>query len=275
MPRLKRWIDRAREAAHTRLPEDVLDAGRRIRNSVAEHAPAPVRDAIERYVPEHAPEPESERTEPSTAATPAGDAPRSPTPKTHDQATIDDDNGPGVVVYATSAEAESVANIRAVFAKHDIHVREIDLATQPKYARQIAGDTGVFVPPYVYIGGRFWGDEFDIIAIDAEGDLVKIVEGRTDEIGETARRIGHVHESFSDALTVENIIERLRAGHILCVDDLDCWLESDSDGERLFYQGAPHPGSELERVADEISTQAESGELEAQWRFEPEVAIVG
>ena len=260
MARFKNLIDKARDAAQSHLPDEVLEAGRKLRNTVVEHAPDSVRDAIERYAPEN-PEPEPE---PGLEA-------KDP----HPLSDPEDPDDARVIVYATLEEREAVDRIRGVFAKHDVRVREIDLAAQPKMARQIAGDTGVFVPPYVFIGGRFWGAEFDIISLDADGDLMKVVEGRLDEISESARRIGHVHESFSDALTAENIIERLKLGHILCVDDLDCWYEHDKDGERLFYQGAPRAAEDLPAVAEEIAQAAEQDQVSAQWRFEVEVHLHG
>ncbi len=251
MPDLKRWIDRAREAAEEHLPGDVLAAGRRLRSTVVEHAPAPVRDAIERYVPAHA------------GAEAADD----------DSAVEQDPEEAPVIIYATTKEAESVARIREIFARNDIRVREVDLEAIPKMARQIAGDTKVFVPPYVYIGGRFWGAEFDILSLDAEGDLLKVTEGRLDEISDEARRIGHVHESFSDALTRENVLDRLKRGHILCIDDLDCWYERDKAGERFYYQGRPHPIDLMDQVADEIAEAAEDEDIDARWRLEPEVQL--
>jgi glutaredoxin len=252
MPRLKKWIDRARDAAESRLPEEVIDAGRKLRDTVVERTPDRVRDVIEQY-----------------AGAPEDGAP------VPDEGSEEDPDDSAVIIYATLEEADSVKRIREVFVRNDIHVREVDLAAQPKMARQIAQKTNVFVPPYVFIGGRFWGAEFDIITLEAEGDLHKVVEGRLDEIGDQAKRIGHVHESFSDALTVENIIDRLKQGHILCIDELDCWFEPDKDGGRLFYQGAPHGGDELDTIAAEIQRAAEADEIDAQWRFEPEVNLAG
>lgn len=253
MANLKRWIDRARQAAEEHLPPDVVEAGKKLRSTVVDRAPASVRDAIERYVPE---------SQPPTASADESQA-----------GTAEDPDDAPVVIYATLAEAESVGRIREIFARNDVHVREVDLEAIPQMARQIAQDTNVFVPPYVFIGGRFWGAEFDVLSLESEGDLLKVVEGRLGEISEEARRIGHVHESFSDALTKENIIERLRRGHILCIDDLDCWYESDKNGERFFYQGGVEPIERLAEVAAQIERAAETDELDAQWRFEPEVSL--
>jgi hypothetical protein len=205
------------------------------------------RDAVERRLP-GAPEP-------SRKATPK------PPPEE-----------PAVVVYATLAEAEAVARIKAIFARHDAIVRQIDLATEPKVARQIAQDTGVFVPPYVFVGGRFWGAEYDVLSLDESGDLPKILHGRLSELSAQARRIGRVRESFSDAMTSENILDRLRRGHILCVDDLDCWFEPDEGEGRLYYEGGAHPGSELPALAERVAAAIEAG-AEAAWRFEPEIKL--
>lgn len=252
MSRVKRWIDRAREAAQEHLPDEVVQTGRRIRDSVVEHAPAGVRDVIDHYV---------------------GDAPEAaaaPTPGDTDQ----DDETVVVTVHATDAEADAVASIRATFAEANVPIREVDLTHEPKMARQIARQTGVMVPPYVFIRGRFWGAQYEIESLVAGGDLQKIVDGQLDGISETARRIGGIHDSFSDAMTVENIVDRLRRGHILCVDDLDCWLERDRSGaEHLYYEGAPHPIAELEAIATRIAAEVAAGDVEASWRFEPEVHL--
>ena len=47
---LKRLLDKARKAAEERLPADVLEAGRRLRDRILEHAPEPVAEAVARYV---------------------------------------------------------------------------------------------------------------------------------------------------------------------------------------------------------------------------------
>jgi glutaredoxin len=249
MATLRRWLDRAKDAAREHVPEPLLDVGRRLRVRVAEHVPSAMQRVLD--------------------GTPAAEPrpPDAPGPK------LDDAEDAPVVVYATLVERESVLRIREIFRRAGVRVREIDLAAHPRVAQQLAGDTGVQVPPYVYIGGRFWGAEYDILSLEATGDLLPIVEGRLDEISPEARRIGKVRGTYSDDLSVANILERLQLGHILRLDDLDCWLELERGQERLFYQGAPRPVGDLHGIAEEIARAAEAGEIQAEWRFEPEVKL--
>jgi glutaredoxin len=49
--------------------------------------------------------------------------------------------------------------------------RRQNLHQQPREALQIASMTGVMVPPYVYIHGRFWGGEGEMESLLALGEL--------------------------------------------------------------------------------------------------------
>ena len=105
-------------------------------------------------------------------------------------------------------------------------------------------------------------------------DLEAVVANRLDEISDEARRIGHVHESYSDEISVANILTRWRLGHILCVDDLDSWYEVERGGaERFYYQGGPRPVEDMPTVAEEIVRGVEAEDFEAVWMLEPSVHL--
>lgn len=180
-----------------------------------------------------------------------------------------------VVIYATQAEKDAVAEIVAMFETIDTTIRIMDLDREPPQTkRQLAGLTDVMVPPYVYINGRHWGGQYEVAALAATGDLPAVVANRIDEIGPEARRIGKLHATYSDALTVDNIIERWRLGHILCVDDLDAWFEVDKDGvERFFAEGGPQGIARMAEFAREIATRSDTGEIDAQWRLDTVVHL--
>jgi glutaredoxin len=378
---LKDLLERARRMAEQHLPEDVLDAGRKLGRTVAAHAPAPLAEVIDQLIGEpeptgdaskgevakgeaskDAPKPEPEgtkaegakveaATEPaskrdapkSEAAKPASkrDAPKSEAAKPGSEAAKPGSeavkpgseavkpDAPGseaaksdaptpsepvaarshatpgsiaavrredpeavlarvkakaerglkpedrlVVVYATPAEDEEVRAIMAILSTIEAEVRHNDLRREPQTARQLAKLTGVMVPPYVFINGRHWGNRYDLESLAAWGDLPLVVANLLDEISPEARRMGRVHESFSDEISVDNILTRWKLGHILCVDDLDSWYEVDRDQEeRFFYQGGPHPAEEMPAVAAEIVRAVEAGELEAVWQLEPSVHL--
>lgn len=372
---LKDLLDRARRMAEQHLPEDVLDAGRKLGRTVAAHAPAPLAEVIDQLIGE--PEPggdaassdgsktEAEGAKTAGAKAEAASAPVSKTDAstgdaakgeaaegeaaardatereaakgeaakrdaakgeaTEGEAAAGDASKPEaatrstqtagtaarspatpssvaavrredpeavlarvkakaerglkpedrlVVVYATPAEDEEVQAIMAILSTIEAEVRQNDLRREPQTARQLAELTGVMVPPYVFINGRHWGNRYDLESLAAWGDLPLVVANLLDEISPEARRMGCVHESFSDEISVENILTRWKLGHILCVDDLDSWYEVDRDqSERFFYQGGPHPVEEMPAVAAEIVRAVEAGELEAVWQLEPSVHL--
>jgi glutaredoxin len=311
MVSLKGWIDKARRVAADRLPPEVTDAGRRVRDRVVESAPAPIADIISRVLPvsetgvDRPPDtPEIVSAEPASATQPTSDATASAaqpasaagsvstTPSTVapesqptrredvlDRVRTKADKGLKpedrlVVIYATQEEAETVTEIRAQLRNVETTIREFDLAKEPQTRKQIAELSGVMVPPYVFINGRYWGSLYEITALAETGDLEKVVANRLDELGDEARRIGKVHESYSDELSVENIVARWKAGHILCVDDLDSWYEIDRDGtERFFYQGGPRSVDEMPQIAREIAQGVEREEVEVSWLLDPAVQL--
>jgi glutaredoxin len=265
---LKGWIDRARKAAREHLPEDVISAGRRLRDRLVgeEDRGPPAARADE--PPATSP---SEPAEPAAAQREADALARFKQKAEHGLKPEDQ----LVVVYFTREVDDDVAAIRASLSGLSATVREMDLGREPpQTSRQLAELTGVMVPPYVYINGRYWGGRYEIETLAASGDLEAVVANRLDEIGDEARRIGKIRESFSDEITVENLLGRWKLGHILCVDDLDAWYEVDKDGtERFFYQGAAHSADQMPRIAEEIVRAVDEEEIEAVWQLEPSVHI--
>ncbi|MEM9455323.1 MAG: hypothetical protein AAGF11_14165 [Myxococcota bacterium] len=356
----KDLLDRAKRVAEEHLPEDVLEAGRKLGRSVAAHAPAPLAEVInyvadeseqakaeaeakareeartradatpERKAPEatdeasattadaaqsqrdtvlerakkSAPDPDAKPSQTITAEVEAvGNEPvqSSSAPPSEVKTEVPEQSsqiGPLredpravlervktkaerglkpedrlVVIYATPDEQEDVAAIETILEKVEAEVRHNDLRREPQTARQLAKLTGVMVPPYVFINGRHWGNRYDLESLAASGDLPLVVANRLDEISDEARRIGHLQQSFSDEISVQNILARWRQGHILCVDDLDAWFESDRDGERFYYQGGPRPVEDMPAVAAEIVAAVEAEEYEAVWQLEPSVHL--
>jgi glutaredoxin len=360
---LKDLLDRARKIAEQHLPEDVLDAGRKLGRTVAAHAPAPLAEVIDYVIGEpekqsaaakgeaagseaskREAEPEAAEIEAAIAETvelegararAAGPEPEAANPKTVEPAaaklhaaapeagsaeTVKPEGAklhaaepsaarieaptpsladvrredPAavlarvkakaerglkpedrlVVVYATPDEDEDVRAIMETLSTIEAEVRQSDLRREPQTARQLAKLTGVMVPPYVFINGRHWGNRYDLESLAASGDLPRVVANLLDELSPEARRMGHVRESWSDELSVENILQRWKLGHILCVDDLDSWYEVDRDHqERFFYQGGPHPVDDMPAVAMEIVRAVEAGDFEAVWQLEPSVQL--
>jgi len=273
MDRWKRWIDRARKVAEENLPQRVVDAGRKLIDDVAEVAPTRLAEVLGRGPA-------------TTTSATMKESPRDSAHTFEDRAEILDrvrakaEHGLKpedrvVVIYATRAEAEAVAEIHQALAGIETTVRDMDLAKEPpQTATQLAKLTGVMVPPYVYINGRYWGAQYEMISLRASGDLESVVANRLDELSPEARRVGKLHESYSDAISVANMLERWKLGHILSVDDLDAWYEIDKSGhERFFYQGAERPVADMPAVAEAIEAGVKSQAFEAKWMLEPTIHL--
>ena len=266
-------INRAKKLAEDNLPTEVLDAGRKVRDEVLKRA------GVAPDQPDDGASATGEAT--AQAEGRSDDEPRF-RENPHDvlqRVKTKADRGLKpedslVVVYATAEQAAEVEQIMQSLKDIDTTIREIDLDRErPQVRTQLAKLTGKMVPPYVYINGRYWGSTYDIESLRVCGDLPHVVANRLDEIGEEARRIGDIRESFSDEITVQNILKRWKLGHILCVDDLDSWHEVEKGEERFYYQGGPRPVEDMPAVAEEIVAAVEAEDYEAHWQLEPSVHV--
>ena len=67
----KDLLSKARKAAREHLPEEVVAAGKKLRDTVVEHAPEPLAEVIDEYVPPEDDEPENEAaSEPASEPAP-------------------------------------------------------------------------------------------------------------------------------------------------------------------------------------------------------------
>ena len=262
---LKGLLRRAQEAAHKHLPETVLDTGRRLADAVLERAPRIVQETVAPLLrgPD-GPEANSDSAEerPAPATSDAGEAAEA----------LDFRDTQKRVVLFGYPEDDATNRVAARFAGQGIVFRRQNLHQQPREALQIASMTGVMVPPYVYIHGRFWGGEGEMESLICLDQLQFVIDNQLDRLSPEARRIGKLRESFDDALGADNILFRLKQGHILSVDGLDCWFEAGPP-PRFYYDGAPHPVEAMAEVAAEIARRAESADLATRWLFEPSVGL--
>jgi glutaredoxin len=275
---LRRILRRARAEVRERLPPPVLEAGRELRRRAASSLPPDLRDLghrIEAAIAAFVAGEVHDAAPGDHAASDAHERVRSAADRDLERARarFKEEDAGLVVVYATDAERDDVSAIRRIFARLGEPVRLVDLTVDPRAFRNISTFTNVMVPPYVFIDGRHWGGRYEIEAIDAEGDLPAILSHRLDELGPVARTIGKLHESFSDAVTVENLRDRFARGHSLCIDGIDSWCERDGTATVLFHQGRRIAPEDVGAALEAIAADAAAGRITAAWRLEPAVKL--
>jgi hypothetical protein len=71
-------------------------------------------------------------------------------------------------------------------------------------------------------------------------------------------------------MSAASIIALLRRGEILTIREgdmeTDAWAETLANPPSVYYEGAPQPITELERIADHIITRLRNGEIEVSWK---------
>ncbi len=264
---LKRLIKRAKQVAEQHVPEGIRQTGQRLAQEVSERAPDSLKHAVASAV---------DGVDRLTSELLEGSADESA--KAPPQSETEDVIGEIAVVVFGYPEDPEFTEAQALLEGEDVEFRAMNLHQQPRAAQQIASVTGVMQPPYVYIHGRFWGGLGALQSLIGLGELAAVVDNRVEDLSNEARRIGKIREAYDDALTIDNICARLREGHILAVDGIDCWFEkgiSEASG-RVYYDGKPHPATDLERIATDIVERAtEEPQLAIKWLFEPEVGLDG
>ncbi len=257
---LKRLIKRAKQVAEQHVPEGIRQTGQRIANEVRERAPEGLKSAVASAV-----EGVDRLLEGSSEQAPTMTEPEP-----------EDVIGEIAVVVFGYPEDPDFTELQAVLAAEEVEFRAMNLHQQPRAAQQISAVTGVMQSPYMYIHGRFWGGLGALQSLVGLGELQAVIENRIDDLSSEARRIGKIRDVFDDALTPANICERLRQGHILAIDGIDCWYEKgiSPSSARVYYDGKPHPGNDLEQVARDIADRvAQQPQLDTKWLFEPEVDL--
>ena len=158
---LKGLLRRAQEAAHKHLPETVRETGRRLADAVLERAPRIVQETVAPLL-----RGTDEPTDASAAASSASSAASGDASADAEQALDFRDTQKRVVLFGYP-EDDATNRVAARFEGQGVVFRRQNLHQQPREALQIASMTGVMVPPYVYIHGRFWGGETVWEEIDA------------------------------------------------------------------------------------------------------------
>jgi glutaredoxin len=169
-----------------------------------------------------------------------------------------------IVVYGTS-DGVRCRQVRDLLEKHtypyqDVRVDE-DLSTR-SWLQRTTGDDGL---PKVFIGPSCYGGFENIQVLVFDGSFDRILRGEADQ--------DHTRDEMA-ALKAEmhasSILSLLRQGEILTVTEgdmaTDVWAEPLANPPLVYYEGTPHPISELESIVAQIMTRLQTDDIEVSWK---------
>ena len=169
-----------------------------------------------------------------------------------------------IVVYGTSdgVRCRQVRDLleKRAYPYQDVRVDE-DLSTR-SWLQRTTGDDAL---PKVFIGPQCYGGLETIQVLVFDGRFDRILRGETDQ--------DHTSDEMA-ALKAEmdagSILSLLRQGEILTVTEgdmaTDVWAEPLANPPLVYYEGTPHPISELESIMAQIMTRLQTGDIEVSWK---------
>jgi glutaredoxin len=186
--------------------------------------------------------------------TPAGDRESLPhAPASHE-----------IVVYGTSdgARCRQVRDLleKRAYTYQDVRVDE-DLSTR-SWLQRATGDDAL---PKVFIGPKCYGGLEDIQVLVFDGRFDRILRGEADQdnaLDEMA--------ALKEEMNAGAVLTLLRQGEILTITEgnmsTDVWAEPLANPPLVYYEGTPHPISELESIVEQIMTSLQTSDIEVGWK---------
>lgn len=195
-------------------------------------------------------------------------APDQTVPQSTPERNVGPTTSPGreIVVYGT-ADGSRCRQVRALLAKSGYAYKDVsvddDLSTR-SWLHRTTGDDAL---PKVFIGTKCYGGFEDIRVLAFDGRLDRIVRG--DDAQDHEENDAAV---LKQEMSAASIITLLRKGQILTIQEgemeTDTWAEALANPPLVYYEGSPHPLTELERIAEHIVVRLRNGEIEARWKEE-------
>jgi glutaredoxin len=169
-----------------------------------------------------------------------------------------------IVVYGTSdgARCRQVRELlaRRAYSYRDVRVDE-DLSTR-SWLQRTTGDDAL---PKVFIGSTCYGGLENIQVLLFDGRLDRILQGEADQDSTGNERAALRAEMSADA-----IVTLLRQGEILTITEgdmaTDVWAEPLANPPLAYFEGTPHPISELETIVAQIIARLQAGDITVSWK---------
>lgn len=170
-----------------------------------------------------------------------------------------------IVVYSSS-DATRCSGVRDLLTRNDFPFRDVrvddDMSTRA-WLQRTTGDDSI---PKVFIGAECHGGFEDIQAMIMDGTFQSAVDGTLDQSGDEEI------ERLKETMTTAAVAELLKRGEILTINEggseTDVWAEPFAKPPVVYYEGAPEPLEDIERIAATIIARVEDEEIEITWKEE-------
>jgi hypothetical protein len=169
-----------------------------------------------------------------------------------------------IIVYG-STDGTRCRQVRALlerraFPFQDVRVDE-DLSTR-SWLQRTTGDDAL---PKVFVGPKCYGGFEDIQVLVFDGRFERILRGEVEQDRETDELT-----AWKTEMSAGNVCTLLRQGAILTMTEgemvTDVWAEALANPPLVYYEGAPYPIAELERIVARIVRRVQAGEIRVSWK---------
>lgn len=169
-----------------------------------------------------------------------------------------------IVVYGTSdgARCRQVRELleRRAYPYRDVRVDE-DLSTR-SWLQRTTGDDAL---PKVFVGSTCYGGLENIQVLLFDGRFDRILDGGADQ-----EDAGDERAALREEMSAGAILTLLRQGEVLTITEgdmaTDVWAEPLANPPLVYFEGTPHPISELENVVAQIMARLRAGDIAASWK---------
>jgi glutaredoxin 3 len=172
-----------------------------------------------------------------------------------------------IIVFGGELDQETTM-ARELLTQRGTHHRFIDVTHDETVRHELRKKTGSRELPQIFLDETPIGDFQALRQIEYRGDLDRLLSGALDPkaLGKPAAD----ERGDLEGRDADTFRRRLRDGEVLSLHftgggGFDVWAEIYGNPPQVYYEGAPYPIAELDRVVGEIIGLVERGEARFEW----------
>jgi len=172
-----------------------------------------------------------------------------------------------IIVFGAELDQETTL-ARELLAQRGTTHRYIDVTHDETVRHELRKKTGSRDLPQIFLDETPIGDYQALRQIEYRGDLDRLLSGALDP--HALKQAPDDERGDLSGRDAETFRRRLRDGEVLSLTftgggGFDVWAEIYGNPPQVYYEGAPHPVEELDRIVGEIMGLLESGQARFAW----------